>query len=220
MSVVKQLQADYGDFSIEIKNWEIPDQGVTALWGPSGSGKSSVLRLLLGIDAAKKLEWDFQGTDLGKLAVSTRRLGIVFQNHELFDHMTASENLEFAAEAALCRPKDLRPSAEKIKTNLERFSKKLGIDAFSNRSARLLSGGERQRVALARALIGEPRMLLLDEPFSSLDAENRGEARALVRSVLDENRLPAILVTHDLQDVTALDARLCRIAGGRLIAGS
>jgi ABC-type sulfate/molybdate transport systems ATPase subunit len=220
VSVVKQLQADYGDFSIEVKNWEIPDQGVTALWGPSGSGKSSVLRLLLGIDSAKKLEWEFQGVDVGTLSVSARRLGVVFQNHELFDHMTALENLEFAAEAALCRAAELRPSAEKIKSNLERFSTKLGIASFGSRSARLLSGGERQRVALARALIGEPRMLLLDEPFSSLDAENRVEARALVRSVLDENSLPAILVTHDLQDVTALDARVCRIAGGRLIAGS
>jgi ABC-type sulfate/molybdate transport systems ATPase subunit len=216
VSVVKQLIADYGDFSIEIENWEIPDQGVTALWGPSGSGKSSVLRLLLGIDSAEKLEWDFQGTDLGKLSVSTRRLGIVFQNHELFDHMTALENLEFSAEAALCRRAELRPSAEKIKANLERFSKKLGIDTFSHRSARLLSGGERQRVALARALIGEPRMLLLDEPFSSLDAENRSEARSLVRSVLDENRLPAILVTHDAADIDALNARTCSIRAGRL----
>lgn len=219
MSVVKQLHADYGDFSIEVENWEIPDHGVTALWGPSGSGKSSVLRLLLGIDSAKKLEWEFQGTDLGKLSVSARRLGIVFQNHELFDHMTALENLEFAAEAALCRSADLRPSAEKLKTNLERFSKKLGIDAFRNRSSKLLSGGERQRVALARALIGEPRMLFLDEPFSSLDAENRAEARTLVRSVLEENRLPAILVTHDSQDLTDLGARVCRITAGRILSG-
>lgn len=220
MSVVKSLHADYGDFSIDIENWEIPDQGVTALWGPSGSGKSSVLRLLLGIDAAKKLEWDFAGTDLGKLSVPTRRLGIVFQNHELFDHMTAFENLEFAAEAALCRAAELRPSAEKMKSNIDRFAKKLGIDAFGNRSARILSGGERQRVALARALIGEPRMLLLDEPFSALDAENREEARSLVRAVLEESRLPAVLVTHDPQDLTALGARVCRIAGGRLVANS
>ena len=218
MSVVKSLLADYGDFSIDIRNWESPDQGVTALWGPSGSGKSSVLRLLLGIDTAKHLEWDFAGTDLGKLSVPTRRLGIVFQNHELFDHMTAFENLEFAAEAALCRAADHRPSAEKMKANIERFAKKLGIDGFGNRSARILSGGERQRVALARALIGEPRMLLLDEPFSALDAENRDEARSLVRSVLEESKLPAVLVTHDSQDLTALGAKVCRIAGGRLVA--
>ncbi len=220
MSVVKNLQADYGDFSIDIQNWEIPDIGVTALWGPSGSGKSSVLRLLLGIDTAKKLEWDFQGTELGRLSVSTRRLGIVFQNHELFDHMTATENLEFAAEAALCRAPELRPSAEKLKSNIARFTLKLGIDGFRNRPARLLSGGERQRVALARALIGEPRMLLLDEPFSALDAENRSDARGLVKSVLAESRLPAILVTHDSHDLTDLDARVCRIVGGRLVTGS
>lgn len=216
MSVVKHLEADYGDFSIQIQNWEIPDQGVTALWGPSGSGKSSVLRLLLGIDKAEILEWEFAGVDLGRLSVPTRRLGIVFQNHELFDHMTAIENLEFAAEATLCRAPEHRPSAEKLKSNIARFTQTLGIDAFGNRSARLLSGGERQRVALARALVGEPRMLLLDEPFSSLDAENRAEARSLVRSVLDENRLPAILVTHDAADIDALNARTCSIRAGRL----
>lgn len=220
MSVVKHLKANYGDFSIDIRNWEIPDQGVTALWGPSGSGKSSVLRLLLGIDPAEKLDWDFEGTNLGAIPVSTRRLGVVFQNYELFDHMTAAENLEFAAEAASCRAAESRPSAEKMKANIDRFSKKLGIAAFGSRSTRLLSGGERQRVALARALIGEPRLLLLDEPFSALDTENRTEARGLVRLVLAESRLPAILVTHDPQDLTDLDARMCRIANGRLVASS
>lgn len=217
MSLVKVLKANYGDFSIEINNWEIPDQGVTAIWGPSGSGKSSVLRLLLGIDPAEKLEWVFDGVDLGKLAVPERRLGIVFQNHELFDHMTAAENLEFARESALCRPVQQRPTDEKLKSNIERFSKRLGIDGFSDRPASLLSGGERQRVALARALIGEPRMLLLDEPFSSLDAENRAEARALVRDVIEECLLPVILVTHDSQDVVDLNARTCKLSHGRLV---
>lgn len=216
MSLVKSLTANYGDFSIDIKNWEIPDEGVTALWGPSGSGKSSVLRLLLGIDQAQTLQWEFAGVDLGSLAVPQRRLGIVFQNLELFDHMSAIENLQFAAKAALCRSADQRPSIEKMNQNIQRFSKQLGIDGFASRSAKLLSGGERQRVALARALVGEPRMLLLDEPFSALDAENRTEARRLVRAVLAESKLPALLVTHDPADIDALSARTCTLRAGRL----
>ncbi len=227
--LVKKLRHRYGkadsDFLVDIREWNILASGVTALWGPSGSGKSSVIRLLLGLDAADEIEWLVSGGgtghadpstfDLGKVAVAERRLGVVFQHGELFGHMTALENIQFAAEAAI-KTRGL-PSA-RASANIDRFVMKLRLDGVVNRKASLLSGGERQRVALARALIGEPRLLLLDEPFSSLDTENREEARALVRTVLEETKIPALLVTHDPNDLVGLHGKMSRIESGRIVS--
>ena len=220
MSLVKKMKHRYGDFTIDITNWEIPPRGVTALWGPSGSGKSSVLRLLLGLDAADELEWlipkkEKGVEDLALLPVPKRRLGVVFQHGELFGHMTARENIEFAAEAAI---KTRGLTRERADENIARFISRLRLESAATREARLLSGGERQRVALARALIGEPRLLLLDEPFSALDSENRQEARALVRSVLEEIQIPAILVTHDESDLAGFQGKISRIENGRIVS--
>lgn len=228
MSLVKRLKHRYGDFSIDIHDWEIPERGVTALWGPSGSGKSSVLRLLLGLDTPDEIVWNFsvpkkavENTtenaveNLGAVSVSKRRLGVVFQHGELFGHMTARENIEFAAEAAIQTRGLARARAS---SNIERFIRTLRLESAESRNANLLSGGERQRVALARALIGEPRLLLLDEPFSALDAEIRGEARSLVRAVLEETGVPAILVTHDASDLEGLQGKISRIENGRIVS--
>lgn len=223
--LVKRLHHRYGksegDFTVDITNWEILARGTTALWGPSGSGKSSVLRLLLGLDEADEIEWLVKGSgsgdtfNLGQVPVPARRLGIVFQHGELFGHMTALENIKFAADAAI-KTRGLAP--DRARANIDRFIAQLRLDAVIHRPAKLLSGGERQRVALARALIGEPRLLLLDEPFSSLDAENREEARTLVRSVLNETGIPAILVTHDPSDLVGLHGKISRIENGRIVS--
>src|ERR1044072_1169533 len=100
MSLVENLIKDYGDFKVDIPRWEIPDRGVTALWGPSGAGKTSVFRVLIGLEECPGLKWTFGGEDLATLPVPQRRLGVLFQSLELFPHMTAQENIEFAAAAA------------------------------------------------------------------------------------------------------------------------
>ena len=224
MSILKRLKHRYGEdgqeFVIDISQWDLRGPGITALWGPSGSGKSSVIRLLLGLDTPDEIDWRFefsdgQNLDLGHTPVSERRLGVVFQHGELFGHMTARENIQFAADAAV---KTRGLSQERAAANIDRFFVRLRLESVANRAAKLLSGGERQRVALARALIGEPRMLLLDEPFSALDAENRGEARALVKSVLDEIKIPAILVTHDAGDLEGFTGKISRIENGRIVS--
>jgi ABC-type sulfate/molybdate transport systems ATPase subunit len=210
MSLVKDLNLKYDGFEVAIPEWEISDQGVTALWGPSGSGKTSIFRALIGLEECPTLSWNFQGEDLARLAVGERRLGVVFQSHELFPHLTARENILFAAEA---RRVDLKKSA----ATLEKLASELSLNACLNRKVQLLSGGEAQRVALARAIAGEPRFLFLDEPFSSLDAELRSDARAVVMRVIAEFSIPTLLITHDADDVKALAHTTVRITNGRFV---
>ncbi len=218
MSVVKRLQHDYGDFKIEIENWEILDQGVTAFLGPSGSGKSSVIRHLLGLEKSDQMQWLWSEgagqVDLAALAIRERRLGVVFQNGELFPHMTTRQNIEFAAEAAVVSRGAKRSEVMDL---VKQLIRDLGLERVSETRAVNLSGGERQRVALARALVGRPRLILLDEPFSALDAELRRDVRAMVFRVLAEYQIPALLVTHDPEDLVGLRGKVTRIRDGRII---
>ena len=212
MSLVRDLNRDYGDFKLEIPSWEIPDSGVTALWGPSGSGKTSVFRCLLGLEPTPGMSWEHQGVDLAKLPTPERRLGVVFQSYELFPHMTAAENIAFAAQARKIAKDDFT-------THLKSLVNSLKLEACFDRRVSLLSGGERHRVALARALIGRPRVLLLDEPFAALDTELRQEARALVKSTIASEGIPTILITHDREDLNALASKITEIRSGKLVSG-
>lgn len=209
MSLVENLRRDYGDFKIDIPQWEILDEGVTVLWGPSGSGKTSVFRVLLGLEACPTLRWTFQGLDLAKMKTPQRKLGVVFQTLDLFPHMTGKENILFAARAREVSP-------EKARNRLAELSDILKMESFLERSASTLSGGERQRVAIARAIMGEPRLLLLDEPFSALDQELREESRRLLKQVIEVEKIPTLLVTHDQGDVNALANKVSTIKDGQL----
>ncbi|WP_374031982.1 ATP-binding cassette domain-containing protein [Bdellovibrio bacteriovorus] len=209
MSLVENLHRDYGDFKLDIDSWEILDEGVTVLWGPSGSGKTSVFRILLGLESCPGFKWTYQGTDLAKLKTPDRHLGVVFQTLDLFPHLSAEENMMFAARARKVDP-------AKARARLKELSSILKMESFLQRPAAVLSGGEKQRVAIARALMGEPRLLLLDEPFSALDQELRDESRKLVKSVIETEKIPTLLVTHDQRDVEILGNKVTTIRNGRL----
>lgn len=211
MSVIENLKCRFDDdFTLDIPRLELPDQGVAALMGPSGSGKTSLFRILLGLYPCPGMTWNFAGEDIASLPAPQRRLGAVFQSLELFPHLTARENIFFHARAR-------KIPAERAQANLEKLVKALSIERFLDRKAENLSGGERQRVAVARALIGEPRMLLLDEPFSALDAALRQDARILVRNLVAEWKIPALIVTHDVADAQELGATIIRMANGHLL---
>jgi sulfate transport system ATP-binding protein/putative spermidine/putrescine transport system ATP-binding protein len=210
MSLVENLIRDYGDFKVEIPRWEIADQGVTALWGPSGSGKTSVFRLLAGLEPCPGLAWKFKGEDLAQLSPPDRRIGVVFQTFELFPHMSAEENILFASRARQI------PEAEGRK-GFDRLVESLRMESYVSKKAAVLSGGEAQRVALARAVIGRPRILFLDEPFSSLDAELRERARLMTKSLIQELQIPTLLVTHDQNDLEQLADVTVKIRNGRLL---
>ena len=214
MSKVEILERRYRDFQIKIENWEILDAGVTAFLGPSGSGKSSVIRHLIGLERADRFSWRWGDLDLAQKPIAARRLGVVFQTGELFPHMTAKENIRFAAEAAVSGRGVARDGME---LRIQDLIDELSLGRSQHTVAAYLSGGERQRVALARALIGEPRLMLLDEPFSALDAELREEARRLVKDTIQLFKIPTLLVSHDAADVQSLAQRTVQIRDGRLV---
>lgn len=209
MSVVENLSQDYPGFKLNIPRWEIPDMGITALVGPSGSGKTTVFRLLLGLESCPRLKWVHRGVDLASLSPPDRNIGVVFQSLELFPHMTARENILFAARA-----RDL--DGAMAQSRLRELEQDLQLGACMSRSAAVLSGGEAQRVALARAVIAGPRFLFLDEPFSALDRDLRQGARQLVRKVIERLSIPTLLITHDAEDLEAMGAQVTRIQGGAL----
>jgi sulfate transport system ATP-binding protein/putative spermidine/putrescine transport system ATP-binding protein len=209
MSRVEDLVLSYPDWSLSIPEWTIPDTGVTALIGASGAGKSTIVRALLGLETVKTLKWWWQDTDIAALPIGERRLGVVFQDFHLFPHLSAKENIEFAAEAR---------GLAKDYTNkrLDHLVQILQLGRVLGTRASLLSGGEKQRVALARAIIGEPRFLFLDEPFSALDAELKAESKALIKEMLSEFKIPALLISHDKSDINELSQSAVYLRNGRL----
>ncbi|MFS4458412.1 ATP-binding cassette domain-containing protein [Bdellovibrio sp. HCB2-146] len=209
MSLVENLIHDYGDFKIEVPTWEILDTGVTALCGPSGSGKTSIFRLLLGLEKNQQYNWNFQGIDLAKMKTPERKLGVVFQSYDLFPHMTAKENILFAARAR-------KVPTDRAEKRLKELVQTLKMENFLERKTSLCSGGEKQRIALARALMGEPRILFLDEPFSALDPHLRSESRKLVKDLIEKEKIPTILVTHDKDDVDFLANKVSYIDNGKI----
>ena len=174
---------------------EIAPGTIHTLMGPSGCGKSSVLAAVCGTLDAGML-WDGRVTlhdqRIESLPVQARRVGLLFQDDLLFAHMTVRENLLFAV------PAGERQARERA---VEAALDDVEMREFLHANPARLSGGQRARVALARALLAQPRCLLLDEPFSKLDAALRERMRALVFGLVARRAIPALLVTHDLADV-------------------
>lgn len=185
------------------------------LIGRNGAGKSTVLRLLLGaspIESGRVVLGDrvlFDSRSKTVVPIERRRVGYVPQDHALFSTMTVRRNVEFAMDAA-------RSSGVRLSASADEWLARFSLDSLADRRPDTLSGGEQQRVALARALSVEPRVLLLDEPLASLDLHSRRDMRALLRDWLSRAKIPAILVTHDPDDLRALADRIAVIEQGRV----
>ena len=168
---------------------------IHTVMGASGSGKSSLLAAVCGT-LEPELQFDghisLQGRNIDQLPVEQRRVGILFQDGLLFSHMTVAENLLFALAPG--------PRAQR-KAHIAQGLKDLEMSAFADADPATLSGGQRARVALMRALLAEPQALLLDEPFSRLDADLRIRMRQFVFDLVSERKIPVLLVTHDAADI-------------------
>lgn len=210
MSSVKNLSKHFGSFHLQIDHLNLIDDGVNAIIGASGSGKSLFLRCLMGLESSPGAEWIYRGDNLLSMSIQERRLGVLFQSYELFPHMTGRENIEFALEAR-------KIDFSEVKDQMQQLHSALNLTDFWERRSEYLSGGEKQRIALARALIAKPRWLLMDEPFSALDPELRENSRQLVKDVIQKFNLPTIMVTHDLRDVDVLAGKVIRFEKGRAL---
>jgi len=183
---------------------------IIALLGPSGCGKSSLLGGIVGVTPIAGGWITFDGDDVTHMAPHRRGFGLVFQDGQLFPHRTVEGNVAFGLEMAGMPRRQRR---ERVAALLET----VGLAGFGPRDTRDLSGGERQRVALARSLAPSPRLLALDEPLSSLDAELRTRLGAEVREILRSAGTTSIMVTHDAAEAELVADRVVLMSGGRLI---
>jgi putative thiamine transport system ATP-binding protein len=180
---------------------------VLTVMGPSGSGKSTLLAFIGGfLEPAFRASGKVfsSGLDLTTLAAEDRHAGILFQDPLLFPHMSVGGNLAFAIPAAV------KGRAARLALAQAALDG-VGLHGMAARDPATLSGGQKARAALARALLSSPRLLLLDEPFSKLDAELRSQMRDLVFAKAKETRLPVVLVTHDQADADAAGGPVVRI---------
>jgi putative thiamine transport system ATP-binding protein len=187
---------------------QVPPGEILTLMGPSGCGKSSVLAAIAGTLASVseglqplQLQGSVQlnGRELSHLPTHQRGVGLVFQDALLFPHMTVTENLLFAVPVSETKGTS-RTNAQR-QARVQQALQEAELSGMGERDPSTLSGGQRARVALMRALLAEPQALLLDEPFSKLDATLRAQLRPWVFAHVRERRIPVVLVTHDEQDV-------------------
>src|SRR5262249_16143051 len=209
-----KFKGNLGKFALDVA-FEAPLHGITALLGPSGSGKSTVLRCVSGLSRlsgelrlGEEVWQDLRGTFLWP---HDRAIGYVFQEASLFPHLSVRKNLLYGHQRAL-----KAGASEEIR--LDDVVGLMGISNLLDRATAALSGGERQRVAIARALLAQPRLLLMDEPLSSLDRQNKEEILPYFEALHDTLSIPILYVSHDIADVERLADFLVLLEHGRVIA--
>jgi sulfate transport system ATP-binding protein len=211
---VRGVTKAFGSFvAVNDVSLTVPTGELVALLGPSGSGKTSLLRIIAGLERADRGQVLFEGEDASVRDVRHRGVGFVFQHYALFRHMSVFENVAFGLRV---RPRARRPSEAQIRAKVNDLLKLVQLDWLADRFPSQLSGGQRQRVALARALAVEPQVLLLDEPFGSLDAKVRQELRRWLRRLHDEIRVTSVFVTHDQEEALEVADRVVVMNQGRV----
>ena len=189
---------------------EWPDEGISVLTGPSGSGKSTFALALCGLKKVEKgFQWIFKDQDIALSPPPERNISLMFQSLELFPHMNAEQNILFPAQARKIGKKETKERMLVLQEYLQLFS-------FLKKPVYMLSGGEKQRVALARALVVKPRFLILDEPFSSLDAKLKESSLTLLKKILEWEKCPTLLISHDWENIKPLAKKVFYLRKGQL----
>jgi len=209
---LSQIQKQYPTASHPAVNQlslEIPSGKITALLGASGSGKTTLLKIIAGLLPVTDGDVLFDGQSVISMPTEQRGAVMVFQNHLLFPHMTIDQNIGFGLKMRGINTGIIRQRVADMLALIQ-------LSGVGKRRPHQLSGGQQQRVALARALIVEPRVLLLDEPLSSLDAHLRDEMRDLIRQVQQTFQITTIIVTHDQQDAVVLADLIALMRDGQV----
>jgi putative spermidine/putrescine transport system ATP-binding protein len=192
------------DFSISIDKGEF----ITFL-GPSGCGKTTILRMLAGFESPSVGSIVFDGKDVTHVPTNQRNVGMVFQSYALFPNMTVAENIGFGLKVA-------NASKSEIDARVKEMLKLIKLDALADRYPWQMSGGQQQRVALARAIANKPKVLLLDEPLSALDAKIRISLREEIRELQRELNITTVFVTHDQEEALSISDRIVVLSEGRV----
>lgn len=196
-----------GTLAVDNLNVEILDGELICLLGPSGCGKSTTISMIAGLEKVSSGIIYFDGVNVNDVQAENRDIGMVFQNYALYPHMTVLENIMF--------PLKMRKYKKSlIKEKALQFAELMQITELKNRKPNQLSGGQQQRVAIARALVKEPKILLLDEPLSNLDARLRIELRDEIRNLQQKLKITTIFVTHDQEEAMSISDRILLLNKG------
>lgn len=207
----KVLEGSAGPFRLEVED-QVEGQESVAVFGASGCGKTSLLRMIAGLlkPDAGRIEVDgkvwFDSVAGIDLPARQRRAGMMFQDYALFPNMSVRGNLEYAA------------GDDEEREGIARILRFTGLEGLEHRSPNGLSGGQKQRVALARALVSKPPLLLLDEPLSAVDPALRYQLQQELVRVRSQFRIPMLLVSHDLSEVVRLCSRVVKLGQGQVVA--
>lgn len=207
---ISNLQKHFGsqtavnDFTISVKKGEF-----ITLLGPSGCGKTTILRMMAGFESPSHGNITFDGKDVTNLRTNQRNVGMVFQSYALFPNMTVAENIGFGLKVA-------KMAQAQIDARVKEMLALIKLDALAGRYPWQLSGGQQQRVALARAIANKPKVLLLDEPLSALDAKIRVSLREEIRVLQRELNITTVFVTHDQEEALSISDRIVVLNDGRV----
>ena len=207
---VQNISKSFGETSI-LNNvtFDVAKGESLVLLGASGSGKTTILRIIAGLEQPDSGKVFLQGTDVTDLPARERNVGVIFQDYALFPLMTVEQNIAYGLRLR-------KRSSKEVKETVERLLTLVRLEEHRGKYPSQLSGGQRQRVAIARTLAYEPRVLLFDEPFGALDVHTRVRLRREILALLREVKVPAIFITHDQEEALDLGDRIAVLNAGQL----
>lgn len=207
---IKNLTKQFGESTaVNNANLTIESGEFMTFLGPSGCGKTTILSMVLGTLEPTSGDILFNGHPINHIAMNRRDIGMVFQNYALFPHMTVSQNIAFGLDMRKVEKKEK-------KRRVQEAVEMVQLNGLENRFIKELSGGQQQRVALARALVIRPKVLLLDEPLSNLDAKLRKDMRIQIKKIHDELAITTIYVTHDQEEALSLSTKIAVMSKGEI----
>jgi sulfate transport system ATP-binding protein len=207
---VEHLTKTFGDFiAVNDAGFSVAEGELAALLGPSGSGKSTILRIIAGLERPDSGKVFLTGKDVTLDRAQERNIGFVFQHYALFKHMTVEQNIAFGLEVQ-------KKKKTFINDKVEELIDLVKLNGYNRHYPSQLSGGQRQRVALARALASEPRVLLLDEPFGSLDAKVRKNLAQWIRDLHKRINVTGVFVTHDQNEAMEISDKIILVNRGKI----